>query len=205
MSSTNRGEPAAVIYEGYATQSWTVRRLLDRIAHQIPTGDKARWLEPCAGDGDIIRAVKPLFPDITWTACEYNPRFREALEKLVGKSRVRISNFLDQSVRTRFDVAMFNPPFSIAQEVVEKALEHADHVIMYERLNWFATNKRHKFLTTFCPDIYVLPNRPKHTGNKKHDSVEYAWYHWTIPEQRKISYGTIELLDLTPLEERKQG
>jgi len=205
MSSTNRGETPAIMFEGYATPSWVIRRLLDRISHMLPTGDKAKWLEPCAGDGDIIRAVKGYYPGIKWTAVEYDSKHRAALEALVGKTRVRISNFLDQAIRTRFDVAIFNPPFSIAQEVAEKALEHVDHVIMYQRLNWFATQRRHRFLTTFCPDVYVLPNRPTHTANRKNDSVEYAWYHWTIPEQRKLHYGSIELLDLTPLEERKQS
>ena len=51
MSSTHRGaerRPA----DFYATPHWTVRRLLEALP--LPGGV---WFEPCAGEGDIIKAV----------------------------------------------------------------------------------------------------------------------------------------------------
>ena len=63
------------------------------------------------------------------------------------------------------------------------------------------------------PKIYVLPNRPAFKGYtskdpKKNtkaagstDSIEYAWFGWRRDEDSRT--GSIELLDLTPIEERR--
>jgi hypothetical protein len=95
-----------------------------------------------------------------------------------------------------FDVVITNPPYNQALEFVRASLRWGKVVVMLLRLNWIASQKRHAFVREHPPDVYVLPNRPSFTG-KGTDSIEYAWFVWGQ------GGGRIDVLGLTPLEERR--
>lgn len=65
MSATGRSDVRR-LDDFYATPAWCVRRLLEGVN---PPG--GLWLEPCAGDGAIIRAVEEMRADVKWHAVEY--------------------------------------------------------------------------------------------------------------------------------------
>jgi hypothetical protein len=97
-----------------------------------------------------------------------------------------------------FYVVITNPPYNQALEFVETSMRWGRIVVMLLRLNWIASAKRHAFVRDHPPDVYVLPNRPSFTG-KGTDATEYAWFVWGM------GGGRIEVLDLTPLDERRKG
>jgi len=99
----------------------------------------------------------------------------------------------------RFDVALTNPPFSLARPFVEHARGMADHVVMLLRLNFLASAGRAPWMRQDAPDVYVLPNRPSFTG-KGTDSIDYAWFHWG-PQVR--SQGALRVLRPLPASERR--
>ena len=196
MSSTNRGSRRTPA-DYYPTPHWCVRRLLEEV--ELPGG---HWVEPCAGDGDIIQAVQATRQDIAWTANEVREECQARLEELVASSDVRIGDTLEWSPARRAAVAITNPPFRLAMEMVEWSIANAEVAVLLLRLNFLGTAKRAQFMRKHPPDVYVLPNRPSFTG-KGTDSIEYAWFIWD--SRRAEARGRLRVLAPTSTKERKQS
>lgn len=196
MSSKGRNRNPENISEFFATPRWCTHRFIE--ACDLPDGT---WLEPCAGNGDLIRGVNEIRPrNITWHANEIRPECAAALAPF--SNNITFSNFLEWETSHRFDVIITNPPFSLAFQIIKKSLELADYVVMLVRLNFIGSAKRTAFFKEFMPDIYVIPERPSFDGLGS-DSIEYCFNVWSKPETRKRSKGFIELLGNTPKEVRR--
>lgn len=166
-----------------------------------------RMLEPGAGEGAIIRALNEDRKCRMWTSVEIRSECASALRDI--SSQCVIGDFLSPGLSLpSFDVAIGNPDFTIAEQVIKKCLTLSPWVIMLLRLNFLGSDKRHGWISNNVPDVYTLPNRPpfavsKKTGKVGTDSIEYAWMVWG-PHSRGATRGTHELLDVTPLSERKE-
>jgi hypothetical protein len=195
MSATNRGSVRNEA-DFYPTPGWCVRRLLE--ACPLPGGN---WLEPAAGDGAIIKAVNAVRPDVRWSAldirAEVAPQIAQTGASFIGADFLTTADAIGSA---RFDVLITNPPFSLAQEFIERSLRVADCVAMLLRLNYLGGAKRCEFMRANPPSVYVLPNRPSFTGHGT-DATEYAWFVWNPPTFG--GNGRIQVLPLTPAEERK--
>jgi hypothetical protein len=170
----------------YPTPAWCVTRLLQHV--ELPGGT---WLEPSAGDGAIIRAVRSVRDDVAWRAVEIRPEAASLILRALDfdqndRHNVLTDDFLRVEFATAiggapaFDVAIGNPPFSLAAPFVLQALKSAEHVVMLLRLNFLGSSndRRHLFDEAGVPDVYVLPERPSFTGEGT-DACEYAWMRWT--------------------------
>jgi len=199
MSSTGRGAVRQE-FDNYPTPAWCVERFLEAV--ELP-GDC--WLEPCAGDGAIVDAVKKYrrentlyAPEILWVAGDIR---EEVLVNLRATAHYANTwDWLDinyDSLNDQYDVLITNPPYNQAEKFVRKGLGVAKNVVMLLRLNFMGSENRADFLRTTQPDVYVLPNRPSFTG-KGTDSTEYAWFHWHAGSQ-----GLLRVLNSTPLTERR--
>lgn len=194
MSATNRGGKRSEA-DFYPTPSWCVDRLLEAVT--LPGG---RWLEPAAGDGAIIRAVNAQRNDVRWRVVELDSRFNKGLGQLVGKKATTIGSFLELAPGGPFDVAITNPPYSLAMPMIEHALAfEARFIVMLLRLNFLASGGRADFMRTHAPDVYVLPNRPSFSGSGT-DSIEYAWFVWH--GRRRRPRGVVRVLAPTSAKER---
>jgi hypothetical protein len=192
MSATGRSDVRRPD-DAYNTPSWCVRRLLERV-YLPKTG---RWLEPCAGNGALIKAANAVVPDLVWDAIDIAPR----------ADGIRQADFLTEGPwSTSVSTVITNPPFSLAREFVERSFEVAPKawIAMLMRLNWAASEERFLLMKMRAPDLYVLPNRPSFTDDGRTDSTEYAWMVWP-PSMYRRPAGFFEVLDLTPLDERKAG
>lgn len=194
MSSTGRGKERNES-DYYPTPAWCVHRFLEK--SQLPGG---KWLEPCAGHGDIIAAVNDQRDDVIWTANELRTDTRDKLEPMADQ--VHIGDYMHWTPPERYKVAISNPPFSLAMEVILKSFELADWVVMLLRLNYVGTKDRNEFFQTLMPDVYVLPERPSFDG-KGTDSIEYAWMVWGPEGMRNRDKGYVQVLDSTSLAVRK--
>jgi hypothetical protein len=190
MSATNRGRTRAA-HDEYATPPWPVHRLLEAVS--LPSG---RWLEPSAGRGAIIRAVRQVRNDVCWIACERQERHEGRLQALAPL--VHDGDFLELSPG-RFDVVIGNPPYDQALDFVTRALPLAPVVVFLLRLNWLASAARNALMRSHAPDVYVLPDRPSFRGGGS-DSTEYAWFVWHGDARRAA--GTVQVLAMTPPAER---
>lgn len=195
MSSTSRGGKRTPA-DFYPTPSWCVTRVLDAIP--LPGGE---WLEPCAGDGAIIRAARQTRRDVAWQAVELRKECEHDLEREVGPDRFVCCDFLEWRAGRKFDVLLTNPPYSLAESFLLAGFAAANHVVLLLRLNFLASAKRADLMRSRAPDVYVLPNRPSFSGHGT-DSVEYAWFHWP-PENRPR--GSLVVLPTSSADERRAG
>lgn len=159
MSSTSRGT-IRQINDHYDTPAYTIESLLECHDIQYPV------LEPCAGNFAIVDKLG----DGVVITNDINPSSRATYNY----------DYLEQSFAgDNPHTVITNPPFNIAQEMIERALEdviEGGEVIMLLRLNFLGAQKRKRFWD-FAPlkHIYVLSKRPCFI-NGKSDSVEYAWF-----------------------------
>lgn len=186
MSSTNRG---AVRNEAdfYATPEWCVDAILPLLALGGPI------LEPAVGEGVIVRRLlaHDMMASVTMVDIE---------DRLAGvpPDRFHLYDFLAWSKMNpgRFGTVITNPPYSLAMEFVQAALdvtEPGGEVVMLLRLNFLGSQKRATWLRENPPDVYVLPKRPSFT-NGGTDSCEYAWFRWV--KASRAEFGRVCVLPL---------
>lgn len=202
MSSTNRGSKRSPA-DYYPTPAWCVHRLLEEVEVEMPWEEKmpwSIWMDPCAGDGAIIRAVNDFREPPTprrWIANDIRP---ECLPSLPSGSTSE--DFLAGPVPAwaeGADVVITNPPYALAAEFIRRSLfeVRASFVAMLLGLNFLASKDRVALWTEVqVPDIFVLPNRPDFSGGGG-DSCEYAWFVW-----HSRMTGCVRILGTTPKEVR---
>lgn len=140
MSATNRG---AVRRESdfYETPREAIEKLI--INYHFTIGDEY-FLEPCAGNGAIVRALRERYASsININAIEIREEERSNLIKS-GADQISIANFLEiPALNYDPDIIITNPPFSIAQEIIEHCFKIApeSEIIMLLRLAFLESKK----------------------------------------------------------------
>lgn len=174
MSAKNRGGLSKP-HDFYPTPESSTRNFLSK--HILHT-NRYDVLEPCAGNGSISKIVKELYPMIDLDQIEIREEERKNLQQY---GNVFIEDFLTFVPTKSYDVIITNPPFSLAQEFLEKCFEIADEnteIIMLLRLAFLESQKRHKFWQKYpVNQLYILSERPSFTG-KGTDATAYAWFVW---------------------------
>ena len=177
-----------------------------RLFEEVNGGPPATVLEPSAGAGVFLEAANMLgWEQSKWVCFEKTTCSPPIVEPLAGRELAKASwcdgtDFLDPELNTfgkwwihhpgdkqTHDLCVGNPPFSLAEEFVRKALKHADQVMFLLRAGFLASKKRHSLFVGHPPaNVWMLSQRPSFTGNGT-DSAEYCVIHWgqcTIGETR---------------------
>lgn len=195
MSATNRGAKRRES-DYYPTPSWCTQRFFECIQRFWDSTTVRRWVEPCAGDGAIVRASGLAWS--RWITGDTEPRHDLILERdfadtiRAGSSGYRSGQF----------AIVTNPPFGIADDIVRESLRRTHRAAFLLRLNWLAGAKRSKWLRENPPDcVMALPERPSFTGDGRTDATDYAWFVW---DWSWDGDGVI-ILENTPIEERRRG
>ena len=124
----------------YATPKDCVQNFIDHYG-----SINGRVLEPSAGNGNIVEVVKRNGKN-TVTSVEL--RSEEADNLRAVSDKVIISDFLKFETDDKFDFIIGNPPYSLAQEFLEKCFEIADkntRIIMLLRTNFLESKRRCEF------------------------------------------------------------
>jgi hypothetical protein len=104
-------------------------------------------------------------------------------------------DYLKHQIGLSVNTIITNPPFNLAQEIIEKALKdvaEGGEVIMLLRLNFLGSQKRKPFWDSApLKHIYVLSKRPSFTKDGKTDSIEYMW---CVFERGYTGEATIEVI-----------
>ena len=142
-------------------------------------------LEPAAGMGHISNVLKTHYPNANILSTD--------LIKRDDKFNVDIISgidFLSFDYKTKFDTVITNPPFSLIDSFIKKALDiSTQKVIMLARIQLLEGIKRHNlFKTTPLKYVYVHSQRikPMKNGNEKNDdgttlqrsTICFAWFVW---------------------------
>ena len=235
MSATNRGGKREAV-DNYPTPAWCTRRLLEAAALQYGNAWPlmrygATVLEPAVGDGAIVRAVHEKNATAQWLVNDV----RGGLPGIKGPQIVaRTSTDFTQweAGVIGAQLAITNPPFSLAEEFVQQMLTLAPWVAVLVRQG-FVGHGRAEWMRGNMPDTFELPERPSfaskakcrdcdyealvphgsafecphysnHVGRvaKATDAADYCWLVWTPERNRRA--GLRMILPSTTLEERKE-
>ena len=179
MSSTNRGAERRE-RDFYPTPAKATKALLDWAHNSVDDINlvMASVLDPCAGDGAILRVAREF--GCARLAYEIRPECRESLDIVTHPWRVTIGDALAIKLDLfPVDAVITNPPFSLSREFIDAYRDRAPFAAFLLPLNFLASQKRAAWWIANPPaHVLVLPFRPSFTGDGKTDSVDYGWFVW---------------------------
>lgn len=113
-------------------------------------------LEPAAGEGHISKVLREHYPNsqiISTDLVQRDDRF--------GCGIVGGVDFLTENYPEKFNNVITNPPFSLAKEFAEKALEvSTGKVILFAKIQFLEGRQRKDFFATHPPKaVYVFSKR----------------------------------------------
>ena len=162
----------------YATPYESTRALLDIEKFE---GD---FIEPCVGGGHIANAINDFFT---------NKRAITGLDLVDrGYPNTIVQDFLTWETDKKFEGIITNPPFSLAQEFIEKGMElltDDGQMAMFLKIQFLEGAKRKEFFEKYPPKyIYVFRNRmatwnngneiDPNTGKRWATTMCHAWFIW---------------------------
>lgn len=152
----------------YVTPEWCTRALLP---HLTP----GAVLDPCCGDGAILNVVVKEWSHITYGLEVDRDRASKAKER--HGEGITWRNALVAEPWPYASQIITNPPYSLAQEFIDRAIKTERDAAFLLRINFLGSQKRAAFHREHPCDLFVLPKRPSFT-NGGTDATEYAWYVW---------------------------
>lgn len=189
MSSTNRSKAReSHVADYYVTPVCEIEKFLNEflLDEDIARPDKLLTLDPCAGGDEKNKMSYPealkkidIFPDTI-----------DIREDSLALLRV---NYLEHDASNLYDLIITNPPFNIAQQIIEKSLQDVrenGYVVMLLRLNYFGSKSRFPFWVKNPPKYaYVHHQRMSFVDGGATDSIEYmhcVWQKGYAPEFTKL-------------------
>lgn len=163
----------------YATPVENVIEILER----VPL--KGTILEPCCGQGHIVKALREMYEEDKIFSSDIVYRENAVCENHCQE----IKDFLKDDFE-KVDNIITNPPFKYAKDIVEKSLEIAnDKVIMLLKIQFLESISRKEFLENSpLKYVYVYSKRVNTlrdgltinpTNNKKWSSAFlFCWFVW---------------------------
>lgn len=181
MSATNRGTERKT-HDFYATPVDVVKNFLNN--YDLPKGN---ILEPSAGNGNVIKALRDKGIQNNITAIEIRKEEENNLNMLSDK--VIIDNFLEWNPDKDYGVIIGNPPYSLAREFIEKCFEISNEntvIIMLLRTAFLESKSRFEFWQEHpLTELHVLSKRPSFTG-KGTDATSYSWFVWDNRQSKQV-------------------
>ena len=172
MSSTNRGAKRQP-NELYETPAETTLAMLP----WLPCWTPRRVLDPCCGSGAILNACRAHWPDVETLGIEIDG---PTADRTIGSPhRVAVGDALSLPWPA-VDIAVMNPPYSLAEQFVRRAREGLPGVTtaVLLRLAFLESAKREPLFEEHgMPDVHVLAKRPSFMRGET-DSCAYAWMVW---------------------------
>lgn len=197
MSSTRKGQRGEAL-DVFLTPEWVVRAdafeldyIATRLRRQIQSApffgrssvlsrsDVLTVLEPCAGDGAIVRGLAAVLTvpfRVVAIEVRQSPVLRERWTQLSARAArgdlglcqnvtLITGNFFEcvsHPALAAVDLITTNPPFSMAQEFISTSRSRWPNAwnSWLLRLNFLGSEERHEWLQKETVQARVLPNRP---------------------------------------------
>ena len=181
MSSINRGTQRNAD-DYYVTPHWLIEDFLAAFSENcrfiFDPEDGPIVLDPSAGGCNKYEMSYPIvLEQHGFTVDSWDIR-EDSRAKFKGRDFLSI----DPIYTPAYQIIITNPPFNVAQEFTEHALEMVPNgglVIMLQRLNWLGSQKRKPMWQKLpLAAVYVHSKRPGFDPQKpsKTDSTEYAHF-----------------------------
>jgi hypothetical protein len=158
----------------YRTPGWVTRLILPYLPQ-----NSSKILEPCAGEGAILRTLRQHYPDSKLFGIEIDPLRHQSLRDQEICDHTWCADLLTFSY-FKADLIITNPPFSIILEIAQHCLmlakENNGTVVLLGKLSYLATHRRYRFHKENPCDVYVLSQRPSFTEGGTDRAIEYGWF-----------------------------
>ncbi|HSH24688.1 MAG TPA: hypothetical protein VLA13_04035 [Massilibacterium sp.] len=193
MSSTNRNSTRNK-NDYYVTPIYAINNFLDKL-EEFHNGmfHRKNVLDPCAG-GDINNPMS--YPTALKNKYNNSINHIETLDIREDSLANTKADFLSYTPEKKFDVVITNPPFVLAQEIIEKSFDVTSddgYVIMLLRLNFFGGQKRKAFWDKHLPIYsFVHSKRMSFTETGGTDSIEYMHCVWS--KKHKPNYTKLVII-----------
>lgn len=162
----------------YATAYESTKALLD-----VESFEGNTFLEPCVGGGHISEMLKVYYPNAKVFGCDLVDR---------GYPNTKVCDFITYDFKERvFDNIVTNPPYSLAQEFLEKSMSVVKmngKVAMFLKIQFLEGAKRRDMFKKYPPRyIYVFSKRqnPWRNGSSVDEKGKpwsstmcFAWFVW---------------------------
>lgn len=170
--------------DAYMTPDWCVQLALDN----IPLRTEGPILEPCAGTGAFVRALRAKYPSRGIRAIDLNPAFAPSLRPWTPV--VEIADFREWAIEYRRQMGpkigpgliITNPPFSLAREILDAAFLVATpttQIVMLLRLSFLESEARRAWWQKHPVDaVYALSKRPSFTNDGKTLGQAFGFFVW---------------------------
>lgn len=173
MSATGRTRDVRRKDDFYSTPGWCV----DAMLRELQPAAHSVVCEPTAGSGAIVsRLLHYGCSDIQ--AFELDPVRAQRLFEL--PISVCIGDVTQMRPRRVPTLTVGNPPYCLAQSVIERCLGWTDGVVaMLLRLDFLGPKCRSPFLRACPPDVWVLNKRPSFCSNVRWEigwSDQKGWH-----------------------------
>lgn len=180
MSSTNRGAERQM-QDYYVTPIAAIKDFLLAWSKIDCLGLYGqRVLDPAAG-GDAHHSMS--YPVALRDVLGWKPMTLDIRDDSLASIK---TDYLTWQAPEAYDCIITNPPFSLAQEFIEKALRDVHpggRVVMLVRLNFLGSRRRFAFWQAHPPKwIFVHHERMSFTDDGQTDSIEYAHMVWVRGE-----------------------
>jgi predicted RNA methylase len=180
----------------YMTPRWAVTAILPELGPWIRSG---LVLEPSCGRGDILTAIQTYQPNAKVLGIDVDLDMAAEAQAANPRATVVCRDYLQLDLRAmnlRPALIIGNPPYSMAEEFVTKALDDVASngaVAFLLRLAFMAGQAREDLHKRLRPDVHVFPKRPSFTDDGKTDATDYAWFVWHRARNHNVaSWSTLE-------------
>jgi hypothetical protein len=162
--------------DDFPTPPWATRALMTHVLQDFDAERRLAW-DPAANRGHMVRPLREFFVVVYASDVhDYGAGFE-------------VRDFLLPDIRKRpVDWIITNPPFRLAQQFAQRALELADEgVALLVRTQWLAGRDRYESLFAWRPPAAVaqfverVPIFRGRLAPKGSTATDYAWVVWTKP------------------------
>lgn len=166
--------------DDYPTPRRAVAALLAVYRAELQRAAKdGTFLEPAAGAGELLDHVDRAISPKRWEAIDIRrPRALDEAGTRIGFQPEK-GDFLERAApKKKAAACVMNPPYSLAEAFVRKALAEAEIVFALLPITFLASLERSELLDEHPPRVCVLPERPSFSGDGATDAMDYAWFVW---------------------------
>jgi hypothetical protein len=195
MSSTRGAkDPKRDHRDFYRTPAWCVSEL-----YKHHPGLPMPTLDPCAGDGALLRAAPS---PRTIRGIELDPDLVRESADIEGPP-VQLSHGNGLTAGYSGEHILMNPPYNDALRWVQKAVDEAASACVLLRLGFMGAQSRNAFWNAHPPRaLVVLSTRPSfrpdpETGKMTTDSADYGWFFWSNSRKLSVQPGLATLSWIT--------
>lgn len=164
------------------TPAWAVEALLEH----LPPPPRVPVLDPCAGNGAILRVVKTAGYGVTWIEAR-----QDHVEELRALGEGMVGDWLQVSNGLQSKAIITNPPYSIGPQFMAACLRTLPkYCAALLRLNHLGSSTWFDFWRRHPPNglLVLASRRPSFSGDGKTDASEYLWVIWSDEPARWLLF-----------------